>query len=28
LPHHLDGGLLFAPDKASWDVLRRELFTV
>lgn len=28
LPHHLDGGLLIAPDKASWDVLRREVFTV
>jgi fructose-1,6-bisphosphatase/inositol monophosphatase family enzyme len=28
LPHHLEGGLLIAPDKASWDVLRREVFTV
>jgi len=28
LPHHFDGGLLIAPDKASWDVLRREVFTV
>ncbi|MBY5519264.1 inositol monophosphatase family protein [Rhizobium leguminosarum] len=28
LPHHLDGGLLITPDKASWDVLRREVFTV
>ena len=28
LPHHLDGGLLIAPDKASWEVLRREVFTV
>ena len=27
-PHHLDGGLLIAPDKASWNVLRREVFTV
>ncbi|ARM88639.1 inositol monophosphatase protein [Rhizobium sp. CIAT894] len=28
LPHHLEGGLLVAPDKASWDLLRREVFTV
>jgi fructose-1,6-bisphosphatase/inositol monophosphatase family enzyme len=28
LPHHLDGGLLITADKASWDVLRREVFTV
>ncbi|WP_027684524.1 inositol monophosphatase family protein [Rhizobium leguminosarum] len=28
LPHHLDGGLLITPDKASWEVLRREVFTV
>lgn len=28
LPHHLDGGLLIAPDKASWELLRREVFTV
>ncbi|MDF0699873.1 inositol monophosphatase family protein [Rhizobium sp. MC63] len=28
LPHHLDGGLLIAPDKASWEVLRREVVTV
>ncbi|WEA62158.1 inositol monophosphatase family protein [Rhizobium sp. BJ04] len=28
LPHHLDGGLLIAPDRASWEVLRREVFTV
>lgn len=28
LPHHLDGGLLLAVDKASWEVLRREVFTV
>jgi fructose-1,6-bisphosphatase/inositol monophosphatase family enzyme len=28
LPHHLEGGLLIAPDKASWDVLRREVFTI
>lgn len=25
LPHHFDGGLLLAPDRDSWDVLRREL---
>ncbi|TCU31654.1 inositol monophosphatase family protein [Rhizobium azibense] len=28
LPHHVDGGLLVAPDKASWELLRREVFTV
>ncbi|WFU10710.1 inositol monophosphatase family protein [Rhizobium sp. CB3090] len=28
LPHHIDGGLLIAPDGASWEVLRREVFTV
>ncbi|MGG7579909.1 inositol monophosphatase family protein [Rhizobium sp. Nf11,1] len=28
LPQHLDGGLLIAPDKASWDTLRREVVTV
>ncbi|MEZ2127371.1 MULTISPECIES: inositol monophosphatase family protein [unclassified Sinorhizobium] len=28
LPHHVDGGLLIAPDKASWELLRREVFTV
>ncbi|MBB5577474.1 MULTISPECIES: inositol monophosphatase family protein [Rhizobium] len=28
LPHHVEGGLLIAPDRASWDVLRREVFTV
>ncbi|KQV27725.1 inositol monophosphatase [Rhizobium sp. Root1203] len=28
LPHHLDGGLLIAPDKESWELLRREVFTV
>ena len=28
LPHHLDGGLLITPDKACWEVLRREVFTV
>jgi fructose-1,6-bisphosphatase/inositol monophosphatase family enzyme len=27
LPHHFGGGLLVAPDKASWEVLRREVFT-
>ncbi|MBB4569850.1 inositol monophosphatase family protein [Rhizobium leucaenae] len=28
LPHHVDGGLLVTPDKTSWEVLRREVFTV
>ena len=28
LPYHLDGGLLVAPDKASWELLRREVVTV
>ncbi|MDE1992530.1 MAG: inositol monophosphatase family protein [Rhizobiaceae bacterium] len=28
LPHHVDGGLLLTPDKASWELLRREVFTV
>lgn len=28
LPHHLDGGLLIAVDKDSWELLRREVFTV
>ncbi|MFS8112430.1 inositol monophosphatase family protein [Rhizobium jaguaris] len=28
LPHHIDGGLLVTPDKASWELLRREVFTV
>jgi fructose-1,6-bisphosphatase/inositol monophosphatase family enzyme len=27
LPRHLDGGILVAPDKDSWDELRREVFT-
>lgn len=26
LPHHVDGGLLLAADRASWNVLRREVF--
>jgi fructose-1,6-bisphosphatase/inositol monophosphatase family enzyme len=26
-PHHVDGGLLVAADRASWEVLRREVFT-
>lgn len=26
--HHTGGGLLVAPDKDSWDMLRREVFTV
>lgn len=28
LPHHVSGGLLIAPDKGSWELLRREVFTV
>jgi fructose-1,6-bisphosphatase/inositol monophosphatase family enzyme len=28
LPHHVDGGLLITPNKASWELLRREVFTV
>lgn len=28
LPHHRDGGLLLAVDEPSWQVLRREVFTV
>ncbi len=28
LPHHTSGGLLIAPDKDSWDILRREVFTI
>ncbi|NTF42155.1 inositol monophosphatase family protein [Rhizobium rhizogenes] len=28
LPQHLDGGLLIAVDKDSWELLRREVFTV
>lgn len=27
-PGHVDGGLLVAPDRDSWDMLRREVFTV
>jgi fructose-1,6-bisphosphatase/inositol monophosphatase family enzyme len=27
LPSHVDGGLLAAVDRASWDTLRREVFT-
>lgn len=27
-PGHLDGGLLTAPDRDSWEALRREVFTV
>lgn len=26
-PFHLDGGLLIAPDRESWDALRSEVFT-
>ncbi|MDI7863924.1 inositol monophosphatase family protein [Rhizobiaceae bacterium n13] len=28
LPHHVDGGLLLATDRDSWEILRREVFTV
>ncbi|RDJ12141.1 inositol monophosphatase family protein [Rhizobium grahamii] len=28
LPHHTRGGLLIAPDQESWDILRREVFTI
>lgn len=28
LPHHVEGGLLAAPDRDSWETLRREVFTV
>jgi fructose-1,6-bisphosphatase/inositol monophosphatase family enzyme len=28
LPHHVDGGLLITPDKESWELMRREVFTV
>lgn len=28
LPHHITGGLLITPDRASWELLRREVFTV
>jgi fructose-1,6-bisphosphatase/inositol monophosphatase family enzyme len=27
LPHHVDGGLVLTPDKDTWDLLRREVFT-
>ena len=26
LPHHVDGGLLAAVDKDSWETLRRDVF--
>jgi fructose-1,6-bisphosphatase/inositol monophosphatase family enzyme len=26
-PEHVDGGLVLTPDKESWDLLRREVFT-
>jgi fructose-1,6-bisphosphatase/inositol monophosphatase family enzyme len=26
-PFHLEGGLLTAPDRDSWEALRREVFT-
>ena len=25
-PHHVEGGLLVAPDRESWEMLRREVF--
>ena len=25
-PHHVEGGLLLAPDRESWEMLRREVF--
>ena len=28
LPHHLDGGLLVTVDEDSWELLRREVFTI
>jgi len=28
LPHHLDGGLLITVDKDTWELLRREVFTI
>ncbi|MEK1872299.1 MAG: inositol monophosphatase family protein [Rhizobium altiplani] len=28
LPHHTSGGLLIAPDKDSWDILRSGVFTI
>lgn len=28
LPHHVDGGLLIAPDRDSWEMLRAEVFAV
>jgi len=28
LPHHTSGGLLIAPDKDSWDILRSEVLTI
>ncbi|OJF93383.1 inositol monophosphatase family protein [Pararhizobium antarcticum] len=28
LPQHVDGGLLLAPDRDTWEELRREVFTV
>ncbi|MDX3924840.1 MAG: inositol monophosphatase [Shinella sp.] len=26
LPHHVEGGLMIAPDKESWEMMRREVF--
>ena len=28
LPHHVDGGLLLAPDEETWELLREKIFTV
>lgn len=28
MPRHVEGGLLIAPDRESWETLRREVFTV
>ncbi|MGV8936792.1 MAG: inositol monophosphatase family protein [Allorhizobium sp.] len=28
LPHHVDGGLLLAPDQETWELLREKIFTV
>ena len=28
LPAHLSGGLLLAPDRETWNLLRKEVFTV
>ncbi|AVA21742.1 MULTISPECIES: inositol monophosphatase family protein [unclassified Rhizobium] len=28
LPHHVEGGVLVTPDRASWELLRQEVFTI